>query len=218
MNSQQNNPSQAIHRVSSSSDPNFAPLSRIYAESFPEAERKSLAKLSQMIERPAYQFLTVSQRDSVVGYSIAASLQDSDACLLEYLSVDCRQRGQGIGQFLFRKTAESRPVADRILLIEVESDKHESAERDLRTRRKSFYRKLGCREVPFLKYLMPQVSTGILPPMDWMLYHPSLPESIEKARLRHWLQSCYEQVYNVSAQDPRIDFMLDGLPGSLQLI
>ena len=218
MNAQQSTPSLSIHRVDSSSDPNFAPLSRIYAESFPEAERKSVAKLSQMIERSAYQFLTASQQDSVVGYSIAARLQDCDACLLEYLSVDREHRGQGIGQFLFAKTAESRPVADRILLIEVESDKNESAEKAIRTRRKSFYRKLGCREIPFLKYLMPQVSTGTLPPMDWMVYHPSLPQSIEKARVRHWLESCYEQVYNVSAGDPRIEFMLDALPDNLQLI
>jgi len=65
---------------------------------------------------------------------------------------------------------------------------------------------------------MPKVSTGTLPPMDWMVYHPDLPQSIEKPRLQLWLQSCYEQVYSVSATDPRIDFMLDGLPAELPLI
>ena len=217
----ESHPSEApwtIRRLTSCADPDFDSLGRIYADSFPEGERKSIAKLSGMIEDPAYHFLTVSQSKTVVGYSIAACLKDCDACLLEYMSVDREHRGQGIGQFLFGQTAKSSPLSDRILLIEVESDKTESPEKAIRTRRKAFYRRLGCREIPFLNYLMPKVSTGTLPPMDWMVYHPSLPRSIEKCRLRHWLQSCYTQVYGQAGNDPRIESMLHGLPESLPLL
>jgi len=217
----ESHPSEApwtIRRLTSCADPDFDSLGRIYADSFPEGERKSIAKLSGMIEDPAYHFLTVSQSKTVVGYSIAACLKDCDACLLEYMSVDREHRGKGIGQFLFGQTAKSRPLSDRILLIEVESDKTESPDRAIRTRRKAFYQRLGCREIPFLNYLMPKVSTGTLPPMDWMVYHPSLPQSIEKSSLRLWLQTCYTQVYSQAGNDPRIEFMLHGLPDDLPLI
>jgi hypothetical protein len=218
MESHQREASWTVRRLHSCTDPDFDSLGRIYAESFPEGERKSLAKLSRMLESPAYQFLTVSQNGSVIGYSIAACLQNCDACLLEYMSVDSQHRGEGIGQFLFQQTAKSSHVADRLLLIEAESDKTESPDKAIRTRRKSFYRRLGCREIPFLNYLMPKVSTGVLPPMDWMVYHPCLPHSIEKDRLRHWLKTCYEQVYSQDVNDPRIAFMLEGLPDDLPLL
>lgn len=218
MDSHPSEASWTIRRLHSSADPDFAALGRIYADSFPEGERKSIAKLSGMIEDPAYHFLTISESDVVLGYSIAACLQDCDACLLEYMSVDRAHRGKGIGQFLFGHTARSNQLADRILLIEVESDKKDSADRAIRTRRKAFYRRLGCREIPFLNYLMPKVSTGTLPSMDWMVYRGSLPRTIAKAKLRQWLQSCYTQVYSQASDDPRIESMLHGLPDDLPLI
>ena len=106
----------------------------------------------------------------------------------------------------------------RFLLMEVESDRFPSPEQIDRSRRKEFYRRLGCREIEGLRGLMPPVTREQPPPMEMLVHSEGLPEAIEKERLRRWLAACYEQVYGVAADDPRIEAMLRELPESVRLI
>ena len=98
------------------------------------------------------------------------------------------------------------------------SDKKPDADRAEKTRRKSFYRRMGWREVDHLNYIMPPVSSALPPPMDMLVYALALPSFLERDRVRQWLQRCYVEVYGQSADDPRIDAMVAGLPAQLRLI
>ncbi|MGA3159977.1 MAG: GNAT family N-acetyltransferase [Terracidiphilus sp.] len=207
-----------IQRIQSGIDPVFAELVRIYIESHPESERKPASLLSSMIMRPEYLFLVAIQDKLVVGFSITLCFLKSDAALLEYMAVAPNRRGQGIGQNLFKETVKFEKASERFILAEVDSDKRQMADITDRTRRKNFYRRLGCREIDGLSYIMPPVSNSKPPAMDLLVYRRELPKTVEKKHLRAWLESCYIQVYGMTASDSRIDRMLRNLPKHLRLI
>jgi len=204
--------------VLSKEEPEFGELLRIYMEAHPIGELKPPALLARMIERPEYFFLALMDGDSVAGFAISICFFDSDAALLEYMAVDAPHRNRGLGASLFKQTAKFECIAERCLLVEVDSDKSPSSDHEDRIRRKSFYRRLGCREIEGLSYRMPQVSSAIPPPMDILVYRDSLPASVEKSSVRRWLENCYSEVYQAPPGDPRIDSMLEHLPPDVRLI
>jgi GNAT superfamily N-acetyltransferase len=206
-----------VHRVLSSVQPEFDTLVRIYTEAHPGSERKPIAALQRMIERPEYLFLAAKQDNVVVGFSIALAFANSDAALLEYMAVGADHRGRGLGELLFRATAQRPQINERFLLIEVDSDHTNTADTADRERRKAFYRRLGCRQIDGLTYVMPPVSSTQPPLMNMLVYRRAMPDAIGKARLRGWLEACYAQVYQQRLPDGRIDAMLAGLPDSISI-
>ena len=198
-----------LHRVTEPATPAFEALVGLYQAAHPASERKSLDLISAMVLRPEYLFLTVQLDGAVVGFAIVNVFPDSDAAVLEYLAIAEERRGQRIGQFLFRQIAERHELDGRFLLVEVDSDKLTAPSQEECTRRKRFYRNLGCREVGGLDYIMPPVSSEAPPAMDIMVYRRSLPETIARTQLREWLQGIYVHEYLLTATDSRIDGMLD---------
>jgi GNAT superfamily N-acetyltransferase len=171
-----------------------------------------------MIRRPEYIFLVALQDHLVVGFSITLCFLGSDAALLEYMAVAPDRRSRGIGQVLFEETVKFEEASERYVLMEVDSDKGQSSDKTDRTRRKSFYKRLGCREIGGLSYIMPPVSNSMPPAMDILVYRRELPDIVEKSHLRNWLESCYIQVYEIPASDFRIKVMIESLPDTLRLI
>jgi ribosomal protein S18 acetylase RimI-like enzyme len=195
----------------------FEGLLRIYREAIPQSERKTDDTLNGMLQRSDYEFQVARSGDDVVGFSIVKCFSDTDACLLEYMAVDRPLRGRGIGREVFRAAADSALTAARYVLIEVDSDTRSAPDRAIRTRRKAFYRALGCREVAGLSYLMPSVTGQRPPEMNLLVYRLRLGATLEKARLRQWLRSIYAEVYQKSADDARIELMVSTLPDSIEL-
>ena len=218
MEPESNPPGLTLHRLLSGTEPGFDALLRIYTEAHPIGELKPPESLRRMIERPEYFFHVLIEGSTVVAFSIAICFRNSDAALLEYMAVDARHRNRRIGGELFRRTAEFGSIAGRYLLIEVDSDKCPCPEQADRQRRKSFYRRLGCREIEGLSYIMPRVSSAIPPPMEMLVYRSELPGSLEKSRVRGWVENCYLQVYTRPSDDRRIGMMMEHLPPDLRLI
>jgi GNAT superfamily N-acetyltransferase len=208
-------------RLLSSTAPEFAALVRLYTETHPASERKSLDWLCRMVKSPQYFFRTATRGDavdaSVVGFSISICFRDSEAALLEYMAVAAQHRNQGIGRILFHETVNSHPLSERPVLIEVDSDRTPLADHEERVRRKSFYRSLGCREIEGLRYRMPRVSSATPPAMELLVYKDHLPQSIDRPRLLNWLETCFDQVYELPDAG-QVGPMLEDLPQTLRLI
>jgi GNAT superfamily N-acetyltransferase len=218
MNSSLKSAGLKLQRIQTDADPAYPKLVRIYTESHPASERKPAHLLSSMIKRPEYVFLVANKGNLIVGFSIALCFLGSDACLLEYMAVDHDLRNQGIGQFLFKGTMKFGQLSERYCIIEVDSDKSQAADNADRIRRKLFYRRLGCREIGGLSYIMPPVSNSKPPAMELLVFRRELSQYIQKSQLKSWLESCYSQVYGMPANDCRIESMLRNLPDSLQLM
>ena len=207
-----------VDRVKVASDPRFDELVAIYREALPRSERKPAAKLAAMIAKPGYIFLVLTLEGKVVGFAIAVCFERTEACLIEYMAIAGKMRGQGLGNTLFKSVVELAEIRDRYLLAEVESEVPPSADHEDRVRRKRFYRKLGCREIEGLDYIMPAVSSSTPPAMNILVYRRELPDDISKAQVRGWLEDIYVNVYWRSSSDLQIDTMLENLPERPRLI
>jgi ribosomal protein S18 acetylase RimI-like enzyme len=207
-----------IRQMKGSSDPGFASMLRIYTEAILSAERKSIASLMAMVERPEYRFLISEEQGRVLGFSISFRLTHSDAILLEYMAVADAQRGRGIGRSLFLETMQRNNISDCFVLVEVESDDAPGRDNFERTRRKHFYRKLGCLQIEGLNYRMPRVSDEEPPPMNMLVCSTVLPRQLKRDRVQGWINSLYVEVYRRPANDPQVLAMFRTLPEDLRLI
>jgi GNAT superfamily N-acetyltransferase len=196
----------------------FDALLQIYTAALPSSERKSAAALLSMLARPDYEFLVAKLDREVVGFAIIASLSQSNACLLEYMAVKAARRGSGIGAFIFTKAADSPRVNSRYLILEIEAEQTGTPDSELQIRRRDFYRRLGCRQVSGLRYLMPPVSAHQPPAMGLFVFRRQLPAQIDREALRDWLQCLYTDVYGRPRGDSRIGKMLSGLPAKIELV
>src|SRR4029077_6085642 len=110
------------------------------------------------------------------------------------------RRNRGVGGELFRQTTGQVAAHDRSLpiLLEVDSDREASDDRQIRTRRQQFYRRLGCVRIAGLHYILPLPGVGPVPEMDLMLYSEMPLRQLPKTDLERWLRTIYRDVYRCS--------------------
>lgn len=192
----------------------FAALMRLYEEAIPASERKAEAQIASMMRDPNYRFLAALLDGALVGFAIAYGFQRERLSLLEYMAVDPAHRSKGIGGRLFHAVTSLFHMAAP-LLLEVDSDGEPSADHAQRAARKRFYRRLGCREIAGLVYILP---LGVRPPQMNLLVHGAGGTSLERETLRHWLNLLYVEIYDLPPSDPRIAAMIAGLPEKIALI
>jgi ribosomal protein S18 acetylase RimI-like enzyme len=201
-------------------DPGFKSLYTIYRQSIDPREQKSEAQLAAMVSRPNYLFLVMQEDHRVVGFSISFVAPEDSFCLLEYMAVDEQYRRRGLGSELFDATVRAiyseRGVVP--MLLEVDSDREGGVDQEVRRRRQTFYRRLGCRRVAGCAYILPLPGAQPPPAMDLLMYVREPMPAIRHAQLRRWIEVIYRDVYGCSVNDPRIAMMLDGVPDPVLLV
>jgi len=191
----------------------FEDFYRIYAESIAVPEQKSRDQLAAMIERPDYQVLLARRRGQVVGFSVLFLSREESFGLLEYMAVQAAHRSGGIGAELFRRSREVAGEAP--LLVEVDSDR--SGDRAMNHRRILFYRRLGCRFIEGVSYILPLRSEGPRPEMDLLIHAWPAIDRIPKSPVERWLRTMYRDVYGCPPDDPRIALMLEPVADPVML-
>lgn len=181
----------------------------IYGEALPAGERKPRAAIEALLRRDDYRFFVLRQQDGVVAFAIYFLSGNEPFALLEYMGSRSDMRGRGIGAALFDLGLAE--IGEPSLLTEVDSDREAGADRSLRARRKGFYRRLGCRQVMGLHYMMPTVSSDAPPLMDLLIRPAQAAAPLARARLRAWLEEVYVAVYGQRLPDQRIEAMLTGV-------
>jgi GNAT superfamily N-acetyltransferase len=214
-----------LEQLTSSQGESFRQLYAIYAASIAAREQKGESWIAAMIGEPAYR-VWVAKADGVVrGFSILFLPAGGGFALLEYMAVAPDQRNQGTGAELFRQTvARALTPEGRELpvVLEVDSDREASPDRALRTRREQFYRRLGCRRIAGLRYLMPLAGEGSPPEMDLFVYPHEPPgglawNEVARSQVRQWLETIYRDVYHCPPNDPRPAQMVAALPDPVPL-
>jgi GNAT superfamily N-acetyltransferase len=209
-----------LEQLESSEGETFRQLYAIYAASIAAREQKRESWIAAMIDAPEYRVWVAKAGGLVRGFSILFVPAAGGFALLEYMAVAPDQRNHGLGAELFRRTTEQavrrgeRPLP---VLLEVDSDREASSDRALRTRRERFYRRLGCRRIAGLRYLMPLAGDGSPPEMDLLVYTAEPLGRLAPSEVRRWLETVYRDVYHCSPDDPRLAQMVAGLPDPVVL-
>src|SRR5262249_31095076 len=149
----------------------------------------------------------------VAAFAIVFVSSEPAFALLEYMAVRESDRGRGRGACLFRDTIEilSGPGPALPVLIEVESEGPGDAGHEERRRRQAFYRRLGCRRVEGLRYILPLETNPPPPEMEIMIHIHTGASEIPRHELGRWLGAVYQRVYARPGDDARIEQMLKPL-------
>lgn len=207
-----------VQQLQSCDGPTFRELYEIYALSIAARERKPEAWICKMVRAPDYRFWVMPGAGRIQGFSILFVPPAERFALLEYMAVAPEQRNHGVGGRLFKQTMARAPQQGRIpIVLEVDSDREASPDRELRSRRQQFYRRLGCVRIADLHYILPLPGFGPVPEMDLMLYAADPPRQLAKIDLERWLKTIYRDVYRCSPDDPRIAQMLHDVPDPVRL-
>ncbi len=191
----------------------------IYRVSFPLSEQKSYEELVLMGSLASYTIFTAQNDEEILGFCIMFHDSEVDFYLLEYMAIDAQKRSLGLGSKLFLASIDSLVQQHGLkpLVIEIDSPEKPSPEQSIREKREQFYRKLGCKKINPFDYILPLKSDEAPPPMELLVYHPSLTH-ISKEQLRCWLEALYSNVYGSDKDDVRIAVMLKNTPPILNLI
>jgi GNAT superfamily N-acetyltransferase len=191
----------------------------IYRVSFPLSEQKSYEELLRMGSLASYTIFTAQNNEEILGFCIMFHDREVDFYLLEYMAIDAQKRSLGLGSKLFRTSTQHLIHAYGLkpLVIEIDSPEKPSDEQHTREKREQFYRKQGARKIDSFDYILPLKSDETPPPMELLVYHPSLTH-ISKEQLRCWLEALYANVYGCDKDDVRIAVMLKNTPPILDLI
>jgi GNAT superfamily N-acetyltransferase len=200
-----------VEQLKSCGGPTFRELYEIYAASIAAREQKPEAWICAMVRAPEYR-VWVMKDAGVTGFSILFLPPAEGFALLEYMAVAPERRNQGLGSELFKQTVVPLPI-----LLEVDSDREASGDRQMRTRRQRFYRRLGCVQISGLHYILPLPGQGPPPEMDLMMYSAEPLRQLPKTELERWLRTIYRDVYRCSSDDPRIVQMLRDVSDPVRL-
>ena len=185
----------------------------LYEQAIPARERKSAAAIRRMAAEGPHHIVAALDPAGLVGFYVLSL--GNMISLLEYMAVDEERRGAGVGAQLYnhaRQAAGRRP-----LLVEVDSDLEPSPDQDIRARRISFYRRLGCRRLIGLDYRMPL--PGFEPAPSMALLVDGLPEAEEvlASQVEGWLIDIYEAGYQAPPNHPLLRLMRRSLPPRVRL-
>jgi GNAT superfamily N-acetyltransferase len=208
-----------VEQLTSCGGPPFRELYQIYATSIPAREQKPEAWICAMVRAPEYRVLVMKGAGRVTAFSILFLPPVERFALLEYMAVAPERRNRGVGSELFKHTIERAATRAPSLpiLLEVDSDREASHDRQIRTRRQQFYRRLGCVRISRLHYILPLPGEGPVPEMDLMVYSAEPLRQLPKTDLERWLRTIYRDVYRCSPDDPRILQMLHDVSDPVRL-
>lgn len=197
----------------------FDELYAIYSSSFPRSEQKQKEELLQMLCSADYTIFTTKIDSKIVGFCAVFHSSKTSFFLIEYMAVKSELRGVGVGRelFLHVKKQMAKAYGAKPLLVEIDSPDKKSTEWEIREKRERFYRKLGCRIIEPLDYILPIKSEERAPQMKLLLHHDELA-NISNKLLKEWLESLYVLIYGCQKDDERIGEMLLGAPKILKLI
>ena len=116
---------------------------RLYLAAFPRAERKPFGIIMKMHRSGRTDVWRILRGGRFAGF--AATVNGSDLILLDYLAIEKRSRGQGVGSAAM--AALQRVYADKGFFVEIESTKENAPNRAERENRKRFYQAAGMEEL-----------------------------------------------------------------------
>lgn len=202
-------------RLTANDRSRFFDLCALYREAIPANERKPEGELQSLLSRKEYRVFLWEEDRRILGFAILYRSTENPCALLEYMAVDRRFRGAGIGSRILAELWSPEVLGREtdICLVEVDAPGERHADSEIRRRRQDFYRRNGCYLIQDLSYILPLPFQGDPPDMQLMSFLRDKAVPVPRDTLRVWLRDIYVHVYGCRSDDPRIIQMMERLPG-----
>ncbi len=188
-------------------------LISIYQDTIEPTEQKTPGEVEAMLSDTRY-VLTVSRTGrQISGFTIAFFPDEADFWLLEYMAVAAELHRKRIGEALFKEAYRYGLQRDpkRLCILEVDKPAGSTSPKNDTEGRFRFYRRLDCRVVDGVDYILPLETHGAPPAMLLLTYQQPPLETVSIARVRQWISHLYVDVYGKLVSDARIDAMVSNL-------
>lgn len=188
----------------------------IYHDSFPPSERLEFEVLIRTIALRERSFFGAWLDDELVGFAILLPLTGMDVVLLEYIAVNKKHRGRGIGSQILKRIVHALKEEDiQGMILEVESDEYgDDAEQKLRSRRIEFYKRNGAEVIECARaYCAPDLSRkGVVTPMK-LMWLPIKDKATPPrgVLLKNCIRAIFMQSYGRPVDDPLLRKILHQL-------
>lgn len=200
-----------ITPLAADDDSAFNQMFALYTQAIEASERKPRAAIAAYVRDPRCRILLAREAGAVQAFAMLFYPSSAGFWLLDYLAVDATLRSQGMGARMFAAaSADAATRGARPCLIEIDQPGAAVSPGNDPIARAAFYRRLGCRRLQGLDYVLPLDVAGTPPPMQVLVHGALGPFS--KATVHQWLTALYTEVYDRPADDPRIAAMLHDLP------
>lgn len=121
----------------------------LYQKAFPASEKKPFSMIRKMHKKGVSDVWRFSREGKFAG--IIITINGDDTILLDYLAVDQKQRGSGIGSEILNLMKDH--YAGKGVFLEIESVYEECDNKAERIRRKHFYEKCGMESMEVFVWL-----------------------------------------------------------------
>jgi len=127
----------------------WADIYKLYGKAFPASEKKPFSMIVKMYRKGASDVWRFTRNGNFAGLII--TINGSDHVLLDYLAVEEKQRGTGIGTEILRQMRQQYP--GKGVFLEIESVYEDCTNKEERIRRKHFYEKSGMKSMDVFVWL-----------------------------------------------------------------
>ncbi len=117
----------------------------LYMRAFPKSERKPFEVMVQKCDEGKMELLAIEENNEFAG--LAFMVIYKDLALLDYFAIADDKRNMGLGSKVIKVLQER--YADKRFFLEIETTREDSDEKELRLRRKDFYKRNGMGEMDF---------------------------------------------------------------------
>lgn len=118
-------------------------LYKLYLTSFPASERKPFATIVKMYRKGKSDVWSMEREGKILGF--ASTVNGGQTILVDYLAVDGKHRGEGVGTASMLELLEI--YAGKGVFVEIESTYDDVPDREARLRRKRFYENCGLEQM-----------------------------------------------------------------------
>jgi GNAT superfamily N-acetyltransferase len=194
----------------------FEAMFALYEAAIEASERKPRAAIAAYLRDPRCRVLVAREGRDIAAFAMLFFPASANFWLLDYMAVDAARRSQGLGAKMFAAASEDAATRGAApCLIEIDQPGAAVSPGNDPAARAVFYKRLGCRRLANLAYVLPLAVAGTPPPMQVLVH--GAPGPFPKSTVRAWLTALYTEVYDRPADDPRIAAMLRDLPEVIDL-
>ncbi|MGH6616504.1 GNAT family N-acetyltransferase [Sphingomonas sp.] len=205
-----------IGQLNVAEGPAFEEFYEIFCEALPASERKPRELIVALATRSDYYLLIGEIGGRVMSFAILYLSDRYPIALLEYLGTSAAARGKGLGAEMFRAAIDR--IGSDSLVIEVDSDRQDSGDLEMRRRRKQFYARLGARQIPGVEYRMPKIGADSPPELDLMVRPGGGRTHVTKDEMAAWIEDIFRGAYHRAVPREELARMIQAMPSHVDLI
>jgi GNAT superfamily N-acetyltransferase len=193
-------------RIEQYSSHRFRQAMRIYLKEFPRDSRLSIDRIRTLLKEGNYQLIVAEKNGQVLGFALIWICRSPAFVHLDYIAVEQKWKGKGIGTALYRwlitHVPDFSPRA-RLLTLEVEDDLI------------AFYQRSQTRLLHNLSYQFPGPLGPI--PMHLMVHDAQGRTELDRRIVRGVMRALYCGLHRRKPTDPLLHWCLRQVPAKVSL-